>query len=333
MFVVLIGIFVMLITIPKTFATSAQVPHIERQTCSDFYEPSGITQLFDGRILVVEDEKNNPVHLLSLKKDVIVSVQPLKMFTLWSVFSGRPNLGNLSDLEAVALDKDDFVYVITSHSLTQDLKRSTAREKLVRFKIDGNQATNVSVISDLKTTIVQLDKRLKMASEALDVKGSNGFNIEGLSFDKNKQSLFIGLRSPVIDNKAVLLVLQNPKAVFEQGVRPQFKNKPIYLDLDKGGIRSITFDSTLNGYLILSRHEKKGKKFKLWWWGGQENQHPRRVRIDGKLDLSNAEGITSVQSRGKQKLMIVFDVGHQSKRKNGCHVFIDYSQLNIDGFR
>jgi len=126
-------------------------------------------------------------------------------------------------------------------------------------------------------------------------------------------------------------VLKNPKAVFDQGESPQFKKSPIYLDLDKGGIRSITFDPYLNGYLIISRHEKKGKKFKLWWWSGQKNQSPRRVRINGKLDFSNAEGITPVREGGGEKLMVVFDVGDSSKRKNGCYAFIPYSQLKIEG--
>ena len=288
---------------------------IERQPCGALSEPSGVVQLLDGRLLVVEDEKKNPLRLLSLKKDGTVSVQSLN------------TTQTLADLEAIDSDENGFIYAITSHSLTSKAKRSVAREKLVRFKVEGNQLIELSVMPNLKKAMVALSPSLKAASKVLDVKGNNGFNIEGLSFDRNKEALLIGLRSPVIDKQAVLLVLKNPKAVFEEGEPPQFKNKPIYFDLDKGGIRSITFDSMLNGYLIISRQEKKDKKFKLWFWSGHDNHAPHRVRFKKNFDLSNAEGITAVSHRGEEKLMVVFDVGNSSKRKNGCYAFISYSQL------
>ncbi|MCF6254025.1 MAG: DUF3616 domain-containing protein [Thiomicrorhabdus sp.] len=291
---------------------------IERQSCGALSEPSGVVSLLDGRFLVVEDEKNKPIRLLSHTG-------------AHSFLSNDTALGTLADLEGVAQDKQGFVYVITSHSRTKDGKRSKTREKLVRFRVDGQRVRDVTVVSHLRKEMVSLSKALKTAGKEQDVKQNSGFNIEGLSFDQDKKQLLIGLRSPVVNQKAVILVLKNPKAIFEQGARPHFKKTPIYLDLDKGGIRSITFDPYLNGYLIVSRYEKKGKKFKLWWWSGNESEQPHRVRINGKLNLSNAEGITSVRDRGGKKLMIVFDVGNSSKRANGCYVFLDYSQIKIEG--
>ncbi len=314
-----------------SIANPVLATNMERQPCGKLYEPSGVTQLLDGRLLVVEDEKNNPIRLLSLltsEHGESVSTTPLQ--TSLPTVSGRSDLGELADLEAVALDNNGFVYAITSHSLTRKGKSSTAREKLVRFKVKGDSVSDVGVVLDLKSAIIKLDKALKKSSHVTDVKENNGFSIEGMSFDQNKQKLLIGLRTPVMDKKAVLLVLKNPQAMFEKGEPPKFKRKPIYLDLDKGGIRAITFDATLNGYLILSRHEKKGKKFKLWFWDGKENQAPVRVRIKGKLDLSNAEGITPILIGGEKKIMFVFDVGNTSKRHNGCYAFVPYEQLKID---
>ncbi|VAW49056.1 hypothetical protein MNBD_GAMMA04-908 [hydrothermal vent metagenome] len=304
---------------------------MERQSCGHLYEPSGVIQLLDGRLLVVEDEKNNPISLLSLltsERGGAASITPLQ--TSPPTVSGRSDLGVLADLEAVSIDNEGFVYAITSHSLTRKGKQSAAREKLVRFKVNGQFVSDVGVVLDLKSAIIKLDKALKKSSQVTDVKGDNGFSIEGMSFDQNKQKLLIGLRTPVVDKKAVLLVLKNPKAIFEKGVSPKFKKKPIYLDLDKGGIRAITFDTALNGYLILSRHEKKGKKFKLWFWDGKENQAPVRVRIKDKLDLSNAEGITPVLIGGEKKLMFVFDVGSATKRNKGCYAFLPYEQLKVN---
>ncbi len=293
----------------------------ERQPCGQLKEPSGVIQLLDGRVLVVEDEKQIPFRLLSLNGASATSITPLNTTQI------------LADLEAVDIDENGFVYAITSHSLTSKSKRSLSREKLVRFKVVGNHIHNLEVMLNLKQSMTSLTQSLKKASQVLDVKGGNGFNIEGLSFDKDKQSLLIGLRTPVMGKQAVLLVLKNPKAVFDQDEPPKFKKKPIYLDLDKGGIRSITFDSKLNGYLIISRQEKKGKPFKLWFWKGGKNDAPRRIRLKGDLDLSNAEGITAIRDRGGKKLMLVFDVGNPSKRKNGCYAFLSYDALNISGIQ
>lgn len=291
---------------------------VERQPCGTLSEPSGVVQLLDGRLLVVEDEKHTPLRLLSSKG------KPLAL-------SADSVLGKLADLEAVAMDNNGFIYAITSHSRTHDGKRSDAREKLVRFTIEGQTVHHVVEINTLRKEMGKLSHTLKAALKIRDVKQDSGFNIEGLSFDQHKRHLLIGLRSPVVKKKAVVLVLKNPKTLFDKHERPDFKKSPIYLDLDNGGIRSITFDPYLKGYLIVSRHEKKGKKFKLWWWSGQKSQAPRRVHINGKFDLSNAEGITSVRGKGGRKLMIVFDVGNSSKRHKGCYAFIDYSQLKIEG--
>lgn len=45
----------------------------------------------------------------------------------------------------------------------------------------------------------------------------------------------------------------------------------------------MAFDPVLNGFLIISRREKKGKGFKLWFWDGTQDQNPRRLRPKGIL--------------------------------------------------
>ncbi len=307
------------------------LPMIEkRQHCDAVSEPSGVVQLPDGHIIIVEDEQSNPLSTLTLDENWRVSAKPLPTNSFFNMISGRQSTGILADLEAIDVDDQGFVYAITSHSRTLTGKRSDAREKLVRFKIEDNKIHETSVLTDIRKAMTKTDKILKHAAKVSDVKDSNGLNIEGMSFDKTKKTLLIGLRSPVIDDKAVIVVMKNPIVAFENSESPQFADEPIYLDLDKGGIRSITFDAKLNGYLIISRHEKKNKKFKLWLWNGTPNQAPRRVRIDDNIDLSNAEGITSIRHKGAEKILIVFDIGQKSKRKNGCFLFLDYDQLKIE---
>jgi len=301
-----------------------------RQQCDTVYEPSGITQLPDGRIIVVEDEKTRPFSILTLNDNMKISTEPLQTKSFFAKIIESKNIGALGDLEAVDVDDQGFVYAITSHSLTLSGKRSPIREKLVRFKVEGNRRSAPGILTDLKKSMISINEKLSAASKVFDNKDLNRLNIEGLSFDKTKETLLIGLRSPVINGKAVIMVMKNPISSFENSETPKFEDDPIYLDLDKGGIRAIAYDPKLNGYLIISRQEKKGEKFKLWLWNGVAGHAPQRIRIDDKYNLSKAEGITPIHHNGIERIMIAFDVGKKTKRKKGCYLFLTYDQLNID---
>ena len=324
----LIGLLLSVASSPVFSKNSAE--DNARQLCDTVYEPSGITQLPDGRIIVVEDEKTRPFSILTLDDKLAISTEPLQSKSFFStIFENQP-IGALGDLEAIDVGEQGFVYAITSHSLTLSGKRSAIREKLVRFKVDGNQRVSASVLTNLKDAMNSVIDKLDDANRASDNKDSNSLNIEGLSFDKKKEVLLIGFRSPVINGKAVIMVMKNPKTSFANGEIPIFENDPIYLDLDKGGIRGIAFDPKLNGYLIISRQEKTDKKFKLWLWNGIASHAPQRIRINDKYNLSKAEGITPIRHNDIERVMITFDVGKKSKRKKGCYLFLTYDQLNID---
>jgi hypothetical protein len=302
----------------------------ERRQFDGVYEPSGLTQLPDGRVLVVEDEKAHPISILTLDDSLTMSAEPLPTTSLFAIVTGRPSLGEMEDLEAVDTDDNGFVYAITSHSRKASGKRNDAREKLVRFRVDGDELAEPDVLTDLRKAMGKVDKELKDAAKISDVKDDNGFNIEGLSFSKTKEELLIGLRSPVIDGQGVIVVMRNPVAAFEKGETPVFADDPIYLDLDQGGIRSIAYDPKLGGYLIVSRREKKGEDVKVWLWDGLPGHRPRRIRIDDTYDLSNAEGITPLRQKGSEWILIVFDTGGWSKRKDGYYLLLAYDQLEVD---
>jgi len=145
------------------------------------------------------------------------------------------------------------------------------------------------------------------------------------------RQLLIGLRSPVIDDKALIVVIENPDEVFEQGGLPLFAPEPWYLDLDKGGIRALTYDPELEGYLIVSRREdKKGKPFKLWFWSGDPAVAPERVSIAGVENINRAEGITPFIQDGERRLLIVFDDGNRLRRIGGHYRIVDYADLGIE---
>ena len=290
------------------------------------YEPSGVQQLADGRFVVVEDEAVHPMGIFALKPDGQAVERPLYRSSVFSWSSPNRMLATLEDLEAITLDQDGRIYAITSHSRKENGKRADQREQLVRFGLDGDQIVDFQVVRNLRKKISRQHESLKDAARIRDVKDEGGFNIEGLSFDADKRKLMIGLRSPLADSKAIIVVLENPVAVFDHGEKPRISDQLIKLDLAGGGIRAMSYDPHLNGFLIISRKPKKS--FKLWLWSGNTDEPPRRLRIPNIKNLRHAEGVTPVTIDGRPAgVLIVSDDGMGLKHKPGHYLFLRYEEL------
>ncbi|RKZ69082.1 MAG: hypothetical protein DRQ44_03485 [Gammaproteobacteria bacterium] len=293
------------------------------------YEPSGVVQLPDERFLVVEDEAAHPLAVFSLQPDGQVSEQSIYHSSLLSWSSPNRVLSTLEDLEAVTVDDLGRIYAITSHSRKENGKRADKREQLARFALDGERIVDFKVLRNLRKKISALHESLKDAAKIRDVKNSGGFNIEGLSFDATKQNLLIGLRSPLAGSDAIIMVLENPQAVFEQDEEPQISSRLINLDLHGGGIRALSYDPHLGGFLIISR--KPGKSFKLWLWNANMKTKPKRLKVPGIKNLRQAEGVTAVLRDGHPEgILIVSDDGIGLKAKPGHYLFLRYEQLIIN---
>ncbi|MDJ0741088.1 MAG: DUF3616 domain-containing protein [Gammaproteobacteria bacterium] len=290
------------------------------------YEPSGVLQLPDGRFVVVQDEASHPLDLFALQADGAVAEQPLFRRSLFSWSSPNRVLNALEDLEGVAIDAQGLIYAVTSHSRKTRGKRANSREQLVRFALDGGQVTGLQVLRGLRKRITARHRLLKDAAKVRDVKDDGGFNIEGLSFDAGKQNLLLGLRSPLAGSNAIIVVLSNPDSAFDGAAKPQVSERLIELDLDGGGIRGMSHDPHLGGFLIISA--KPGKAFKLWLWSGDAKDAPRRLRVRGVKNLRQAEGVAPVRLDGRPVgILIVSDDGDGVRGKPGRYLFLRYEQL------
>lgn len=107
------------------------------------YEPSAIQQLPDGRFLVAEDEKDTPFSLLAIHPDGVTTLEALVVDT------EECGTGKLDDLEGLTIDSAGFVYAITSHSRNSKGEEKKSREKLVRFRIEGNRLVSPRIVSNL----------------------------------------------------------------------------------------------------------------------------------------------------------------------------------------
>ena len=295
---------------------------------SIIYEPSGVQQLSDGRFIVVEDEAAYALALFTLEPDGQVSERPLYRASMLSSVVPRNIVGTLEDLEGVAADGRGNVVAITSHSRKESGKRHVNREQLIRLRVEGDRVVDVRRVHNLRKRITKKHSFLKAAAKEREVKEEGGFNIEGLSFDADKQHLLVGFRSPLAKKDAIIVTVENPSAIFEQDEKPRISGDVIRLDLKGGGIRALSYDPHLGGYLIISR--KPGKAFKLWFWDGVPGSKPHRIRVANIKDLRQAEGVTPVRLNNEpQGILIVSDDGDGLQGKPGHYLFLSYEQIAI----
>ena len=300
----------------------------EFEVIQGMFEPSGIVQLNDGRLLAVEDEPTSPFVVITPNtNDGSFSISNLRINALY-----HPAMTQISDLEGVTIDPSGSIYAITSHSRNSNGKRKPEREKIIHFIIDGDRLLRSSVRIDFRKKLIKAFPVLKKAAKERDVKDERGLNIEGLTFSPDGDVLWVGLRAPLIDEKAIMIGVLNPRATLESGESFQFIDQPVALDLDSGGIRDIAYDPTLSGYLILSQREntKTEKAFKLWLWSGNAQSAPRRIRITDIKKLKRTEGIASVRLKGRDQLLLVNDDGNRHKNNPATYLLVDYAQLDIE---
>lgn len=290
------------------------------------YEPSAVQQLPNGRFLVVEDEKKHPLSLFTLNADGSVRSTPLNP----GLFQGNDDFWKLDDLEGLAIDRAGFIYALTSHSRDGDGDEKKSRDKLVRFRIDGERVVDSTVVKGLKPALTAAHPVLAHAAEIRDIKNSDGLNIEALEITPDQQHLLIGLRSPLLDKHAIIARVENPAVVFEAGAKPRISATLQTLDLGGNGIRGMSYIPALGGYLIISGPVAREQvHFQLWFWNGQPDAPARRVTAPGVQGFEHAEGVSSAVIDGKQRIMIVSDDGSREEGRYARYLLLDPAQLLI----
>jgi hypothetical protein len=299
--------------------------HLGISQFDDIYEPSASQQLPDGRILVVEDEPDRAFSVLRFLADGSLAGDPALDVRLMSALRTRPN-----DLEGLSMDADGQIYAITSHSRDRKGQRQASREQLLRFRIVGDNLVNLQVYTGLieelqRSPVVQraLGRSTDQPVDFADI------NIEGLGFDQTGQRLLIGFRAPLVDGKSMIVTLDNPQGLFEPGATPNFSGA-FLLDLQGGGIRSLTYDPVLDRFLIVNEiagHD--GTPYsQLWSWSGGKDAQPEPVALPGIADLVNVEAIDSVTVDGKTRLLLMSDDGSVKKGRPAKYMLLEYGQLS-----
>jgi len=296
-------------------------PHFRPLT--GVYEPSAIRQLPDGRLLVVEDEKNHPFTLVTIDAGNVHSVALTA--TLLQLFS---DFWKLDDLEGLALDRAGFFYAITSHSRDDEGHAKKSRERLVRFRVEGNRVVAPRVVRGLKEALTKQHPVLASAAGIREVKAAGGLNIEALEFDPIEHHLLIGFRSPLHEGRAIIAAIVNPAAIFEAGEEPRLSPQLDELDLDGHGIRALSFLPALGQYLVIGGPVSRAPgQFSLWLWNGWRSNAVGRLVVPGLKDLARVEGVSPAVIDRAAGIIMVSDDGDRKARRPANYLWIGLDQL------
>ena len=296
------------------------------QALTGIHEPSAIQQLPDGRFLVVEDEKQHPFSLVTIGPDGSVGSTALGPGPIES----DDAFWKLDDLEGIARDRSGYLYAVTSHSRDGDGDEKKSRDKLVRFRIEGDRVVAPMVVRGLKPALLAAHPVLAAAAEIRDVKSGGGLNIEALEISPDQQRLLLGFRSPLLDRRAIIACVDNPAAIFEAGEAPRISTALEMLELDGNGIRGMSYFPSLDGYLVISGPvAREPVQFQLWFWSGKPGEAARRVTVPGLQGFEHAEGVSPAVIDGRQRIIIVSDDGSRKEGRYARFLLLDPGQLQI----
>ena len=280
----------MIIAIFKSIEITPQINQF-----NTIYEPSGAVALNDGKVLLIEDESEHSLHLIDINdKGKVKELNRPKMSRKTEVAFKR----EIRDLEGITSNNSNQIYAITSHTTNKSHKHKVAREQIVRFNYKDGEISQPNLYHGLLDSLKTLHPKLNSISK----KRKKEVNIEALTWDKEENALLMGLRSPLIEDKAVVISLKNPNEIFDENQKPKL-DKPILLDLYGDGIRGMSWDEKKQGYWIIAGSVGKRKdSFSLWFWDKKNN----KISVSKHTDIGYAEGITTINNMG---IFIVKDDG------------------------
>ena len=275
------------------------------------YEASGVVQVpgTDG-VYLVDDSRPGEILWMALDESGRQS-GPMKPIEFGAA---------VADPEGITYG-GSFFYVVGSQSHAETGERNA----LVRFAIDPVKQIvlgKADVMTSLRDFLIENVPELKTVA---DVKGNDGgLNVEGIGYDASNDRLLLGLRSPLVSGKALIvpIKLRDPRGSFStDNVLPP--GPAIEVQLGGLGIRDIEFDLRSNSYFIIAGAPVHGESasFSLWEWNGDADQsnadsNPREVtKLDSKM---KPEGVTHAKIGGKDFIFIVGD--------GSSYMKLDYSE-------
>jgi hypothetical protein len=313
--------------------------------------------VIDNRLLVAADdpEKKHGYHMIDCLADPLsrlaaggsigaTSEEQIYrdiLLLLHGPSAGEPDPDRINDLEDMAVAPTGNVYFITSHSLNKKKKAMPERRQLLRVRFDSGSAKPVDAATSSVPIIPRLPRKLQKAATSRPDERKHGhyrpgLNIEGLAWAP-ENDLLIGLRSPLIESKAVVLRIKNVDATFDQPTAPA-ATAPITieatLNLEGMGIRGMCYDEKEKGYWIIAGISPDPdvpdnllpNDWVLWFWDSNHQLHSRLKKSDlaHHMRLPNPEAVCVLRANDVDYLLLISD---NDKNKPSSYVLVPRSQL------
>jgi hypothetical protein len=208
----------------------------------------------------------------------------------------------------------DVIYWIGSHGRNKDGKNRPARQRLLATRLSTRagaiQLEPVGpayggLLADLAAA-PQLARFGLGNAARLSPEKDGGLNIEGLAATP-EGGLFIALRSPLAEGKALLVPLLNP-AELATGKQARF-GEGIQLDLGGQGVRDLVW--TGREYFLIAGHPTDGGKQQLYRWAGP-GKTPEPLE-HGSFKHFNPEAITAYGAAEHPRLLVLSDDGNRKQ--------------------
>ena len=244
------------------------------------------TVLLDENTILVADDEDNLLRLYSIKRKGL----PIKTFPLNKFLGVTKSSHPEADIEACTR-VGNLIYWITSHGRSKKGKWRNSRYRLfaTEFKKEngdyfflprGRPCVNL-IDALIEYKHLGLKKNIGQVGKNGDIflaPKENGLNIEGLTSSPDGKIIYIGLRNPVPNNKALLIPLTNAEDVILKSGKPLLGD-PIYLNLDKRGIRSVEYSAFHNKYFIIGGPIDNEMQSALYSWSGDKELLPKLLKL------------------------------------------------------
>jgi Protein of unknown function (DUF3616) len=192
-------------------------------------------------------------------------------------------------------------------------KASAARNGLLRIAFGEGDRLDAEVLSGFREWVVENAPELGKAPRYLPDDG--GLNVEGLGWNPTEQVLLLGVRTPVIEGKPLILRVRLAQVDGPWRLSNFEMLPPVALAIqdDRGeqGIRTIGFDPSRRVWLIVAGNSTSASKapFTLYAWDGNAQgvvRHFEHVRFHKRMKV---EGVTHASIGGRGAMVFVDDGG------------------------
>jgi hypothetical protein len=301
------------------------------------YNASDIVAIDDSRFLFCDNNISEAFYEFRLRPDG-QAAGPIVQRPIEGI-----STANVDDLEGMALVRERgrrFIFAIPSLSLKRAKKHkkkkkekrgeeAPARNGLLRIEIGRGGELRADLIRDFRAWLIGNAPELGKAPRYLPDDG--GLNIEGLGWSPAERALLIGVRTPVIDGRPLVLRVRVHEVAGPWTLGTLEMLPPVFLRIEKArgeqGIRGIECNPFRGVLLVVVGNSTSASEapFNLYRWdgnvdGGVERFHD--IRFHKKMRI---EGVASGTIGGREAVVFVDDAG-------GYQVlWEDDSRLRLDG--